>query len=497
MTFTSTGSGASEGQLEAELTRATVQVARPDQRPLLVETTQRHLDVPAAAPDGWERLKHALATLFGARGVKFVVGGVNELTDPAELARPAGIDLHLDDPMAWFVRAEQAYGPRRHRVARYRTDNDAHRVYRDRAPVDAETQQKVTDLCAHAMVQNRANNLRAGRLLHIGTPSFTCWVPPLDERTSPRATPLPPSTYGAGNAHVRELARLAAQDNARLQAEIRAMLTGALFPAPRTPPLVIQVDGEDVINASLASLGEAGAALSNLAQLALPEAADLAPLLTKWARKHHLSAPPPNQMTFEVAKEAVFGRAIELIQRSLPADAALRRHVLATLARGEAAMHRVSRNNGLPVFENPRLEQRKIILFARRTFWHRLAHRVDIAFHSWQHTLHDDARVRFGAEARNVFPAHSLSTAMLLSKASYSVTNRNTELRSVRYEAQLALPPLCLRPHSFSNRTARKTYRITTDRRLRLSGARRVCGNSFMWMPARPGRDAKSRHARR
>lgn len=440
--LTSTRRSSSARQLEAEVCTATVQVAQPSQRQVLVEQTKRRLDVPAASLSRWERVKHALAPLFGARGIRFVVGCVDELTDPRELARPPGIALHLDgieDPSAWLVRAEQAYGKRRHIVARYRSDNVAYLVLRNGIAVDAGTQRKVTDRCARTLAANRANDLRQDRNLNIGNPSLTCCVPPLARRTSPRVTPLPPPTYGGGSAHVRELARLAAQNNERLNDEVCAMLDRALFPAPGTPQIVFQVDGDDIINAGLERLRSACINLSNVAQQPLPKREDQDRNFIDWARYQNVMHFPLDAQDFFLAgKTAMFARAIEFIERSLPDDHDLRRQVLATLARGEAAMHRVSQNNGLPVFENPRNERRKITL-TRQTIGHRLANRVDITFHSWQHTLDHDARVRFGTEAHDVFPARLLRTAILLRKASYRVTNENTELTSLQYEARLAL----------------------------------------------------------
>lgn len=75
------------------MTAATVRLARPSERGALIQRTKHRLGVPDAASSCWERLTRALCNLFGARGIRFVVGNVNELTqqEAAPLARPAGI----------------------------------------------------------------------------------------------------------------------------------------------------------------------------------------------------------------------------------------------------------------------------------------------------------------------------------------------------------------------------------------------------------------------
>ncbi|AKM33379.1 hypothetical protein AB870_24675 (plasmid) [Pandoraea faecigallinarum] len=433
------GRSRSVGRLEAEVTKATVQLARSSRHDALIAETKRRLGVPAAASSRWERLTRALSKLFGDRGIRFVAGNVNDLTDPALLARPAGIGLSLEgieDP-SWFVCAEQAYGHRRHAVASYRSDEDgyAYVVRRNGTEVEAETQRAVTDLCARILAADRATLLRLDTYANIGEPRSFCGVPELADRTSPRATPLHPYAYGRGNEHVRELAELGAQNDAMLLDAVCTALNGALFPAPGTHRLVIEVDGEDIVDQHLLKACEA---LSNLEQLALARPQELAPSLAAWVTDSGLPGPWPDELNMAAVKRAVVGSVIERIKQALPDDVALRRQVLATLAGADVAMHRVCQTHGLPTFENE-LERRQITLSARRTNPRLLDGPVDIAFNSWQHTLSPNGRVCFGDEPNNVFPAHMLSTAMLLAKASFRVTNEHSRLTSVQYEAQLAL----------------------------------------------------------
>ncbi|AKM33376.1 hypothetical protein AB870_24660 (plasmid) [Pandoraea faecigallinarum] len=443
VTSTPGGSPLKRG-LEAEVTAATVQLADPSQRAAMIEETERRLGVPAPASSRWERLTRALSKLFGDRGIRFVVGKVNELTDPEMLARPAGIGLSLDgvfDTQAWFVRSDLAYGRRRHHVADYRT-NDVYVVRRNGTEVDAETQRAVNAVCASTIAEHRAAYLRDDRYLNIpGSffPSFTCCVLPLEQRTTPRVASLDPRTYEPGNARIQELEQAQPQPGAGNDPLVLAVCTtlvGALFPAPDTLPLVIEVNGENVVDPPLRA---ACTAFHNLEQMALPGTQDHAALLEPWLANHRLSnfvAPEP--LTIRAVRAALYVCVIHKILRELPDDLALRRQVLATIAGVKDAVRLICDANGLPNFVNGRT-QRKITIFAPRAHPHLLAGPVKVKFNESLHGLKDHGGVRFGDNPANVFPENLLRTAIQLVAGSFRVTSERSQTTSIKYEARIVM----------------------------------------------------------
>lgn len=297
--------------------------------------------------------------------------------------------------------------------------------------MNAETQRAVTDRCAQVLAAQRATELRANGYAFIGIPPIV-WGSPIGERTLPRVLPLPQCTDARGNAHVRELAQLAAQDGAVLDEAVCTTLKDALFPAPDTQRLVIRVNGEDLVDAQLL---KACSAFSQLEQLAVAQPQELEPLITTWISEFGLPYFGPRAINIAVVKSALFRRVTDQITRALPDDEALRQQVFATLARAEAAMHRVCQTDGLPRFENT-LGQRQISLVTHQTNRRLLGGTVDIAFNSWHHRLSADGRVRFGDEPNGVFPEHQLPLATLVEEACFTATHEGTDLRSVKHESQ-------------------------------------------------------------
>lgn len=419
--------------LEAEVNDATVQLGPSPERATRFTATRARLgvpNVPVAPSSCWERLKQTLSRLFSARGIKFVVGAVNELTRPEDLTRPAGIVHHLpgvEDASAWFVRAAQAYGPRRYHVARYREADGF--VIRNDTAGEAETHWKSVDARARTIASERAGLLRDGQPLDVGNAmiaiDLTLGPDPVDPA---HVRPLPAHTYGRGVECVSALAQ--AQDDARLREELHATLNDALFGAPGTPCLRIAVDDQDMVGEDLRAACRQLRALEQRAQLS---AADLQADLEALVRAFGLRLNPPVEQIATV-KAALCDKVISRIREALPNDPALQARVVAALPRLRPATELVMGSNGVPIFRNNLEEQRQITIFTRRTRSHLRAGTARIEFHSAHRQLSADGEVRLGSES---FRAGSLRSARMFTRALYDVTYATTRLKVVQCRGRL------------------------------------------------------------
>ncbi|VVE86001.1 hypothetical protein [Pandoraea sputorum] len=423
-------------ELEAEVIKATVQLGPSPQREKRFTATQDLLgvpDVPVARSRCWERLKQMLSRLFSARGIKFVVGAVNDLTRPEDLARPAGIVRNLpgvEDASAWFVRAAQAYGPRRYDVASYRDANGF--VIRNGTAGQTETHWKSVDARARTIASERAGVLREGHPLNVGNVMVAVDLLVDPDPHDPRhVVPLPQHTYGRGTACVSALA----QDDARLREEQHATLNDALFPAPGTPRLLIAVDDQDMVGEHLLVACRQLRALEQRAPLTAADLqAGLQALVTAFDLPHN---PPVEQIA--TVKAALCDKVIARIRAALPNDLALQWRVLATLPHVQPATHLVMQSNGVPMFENNLAEQRQITISTRRTRPHVRAGTVRIAFRSDHRGLSAGGEVHLGPE---IFRAGSLQSARMSTVALYDVSNETTQLKFVQCRGHLEPVPL-------------------------------------------------------
>lgn len=430
-------------ELEAEVLKATVQLGRSPERDQRIKATQELLSVPAV-PDTssrcWERLKQILSRLFSRRGIKFVVGAVNELTRPEDLARPLGIVnnlLGVEDASAWFVHAAPAYGPRRYHVASYRVADGF--VIRNGTAGEAETHWKSVDARAHTIASERAGGLREGRPLDVGHVMVAVDLlverNPNDPNDPTHVAPLPPQTYGRGTEWISAFAQAAAQDDARLREAQHATLNDALFGAPGTQRLVITVDDRDIVGENLRRACRRLWALerSALEQRAQVPAADLQALVSEY--RLPLNGPVEQIAT---VKAALCDKVILRIRDALPGDDALRRQVFAALPRVPHATHLVMQSNGVPMVENDLAEQRRITIFTHRTRRHLRVGMVRIVFRSDHSDLRERGEVHLGPE---IFRAGSLSGTMS-TRAVCDVTDATTQLTMVQCRGRLELVPL-------------------------------------------------------